>query len=142
MTVRPTGSQPHFGAGESCEREVIAQLIEMQRRAAEHAKRDGLLAEDEDFYAEQNAVVVKNAERYYREMFGGRVSSWNLRDRHMAGTLEALAEHLGRVRGEPAKIVVRAHNSHLGDARATLADLLREAPCPVVVCGMAQPPGR
>jgi erythromycin esterase-like protein len=108
-----------FGAGESCEREVVAQLVEMQRRAAEYAKRDGLLAEDEAFYAQQNAVVVKNAERYYREMFGGRVSSWNLRDRHMADTLDALAEHLGRVRGGPAKIVVWAHNSHLGDARAT-----------------------
>jgi erythromycin esterase-like protein/predicted phosphoribosyltransferase len=110
-----------FGAGESCEREVVAQLTELQRRAAEYAKRDGLLAEDEAFYAEQNAVVVTNAERYYREMFGGRVSSWNLRDCHMADTLEALIEHLGRVRGEPAKIVVWAHNSHLGDARATEA---------------------
>jgi erythromycin esterase-like protein/predicted phosphoribosyltransferase len=108
-----------FGAEGSCEREVVAQLVELQRRSAEYAKRDGLLAEDEAFYAEQNAVVAKNAERYYREMFGGRVSSWNLRDRHMTGTLEALAEHLGRVRGEPAKIVVWAHNSHLGDARAT-----------------------
>ena len=87
-----------FGAGESCEREVVAQLAELQRRAAEYAKRDGLLAEDEAFYAEQNAVVVKNAERYYREMFGGRISPWNLRDRHMADTLEALAEHLARVR--------------------------------------------
>jgi len=47
------------------------------------------------------------------------VASWNLRDRHMSDTLEALAGHLGRVRGEPAKIVVWAHNSHLGDARAT-----------------------
>src|SRR2546421_12446357 len=52
-------------------------------------------------------------------MFGGRVSSWNLRDRHMADTLEALAELLARVRGESAKIVVWEHNSHLGDARAT-----------------------
>lgn len=110
-----------FGAGESCESEVVAQLTELRQRAAKYAERDGLLAEDEAFYAERNAVVVTNAERYYREMFGGRVSSWNLRDRHMADTLEALLEHLGRVRGEPAKIVVWAHNSHLGDARATEA---------------------
>jgi erythromycin esterase-like protein len=54
-------------------------------------------------------------------MFGGRISSWNLRDRHMADTLDALADHLGRQRGTPAKIVVWAHNSHLGDARATEA---------------------
>ena len=52
-------------------------------------------------------------------MFSGRVSSWNLRDQHMAGTLDALAGHLSRQRGRPAKIVVWAHNSHVGDARAT-----------------------
>jgi erythromycin esterase-like protein/predicted phosphoribosyltransferase len=108
-----------FGAGEPCEQEAVAQLVELQRHAAEHAKRDGLLAEDEAFYAERNAVVVQAAERYYRTMFGGQVASWNLRDQHMVETLEALADHLGRVRGEPAKIVVWAHNSHLGDARAT-----------------------
>ncbi len=76
------GSAAAFGAGESCEREVVAELAELQRHAAEYARRDGLLAEDEAFYAEQNAVVVKNAEQYYREMFGGRISSWNLRDQH------------------------------------------------------------
>jgi erythromycin esterase-like protein len=52
-------------------------------------------------------------------MFAGRVMSWNLRDRHMVDTLEALADHLTRQRGQPAKIVVWAHNSHLGDAQAT-----------------------
>jgi erythromycin esterase-like protein len=57
-----------FGVEESCEREVVAQLVELQRRAAEYAKRDGLLAEDEAFYAEQNAVVVQNAEWYYRDV--------------------------------------------------------------------------
>jgi erythromycin esterase-like protein/predicted phosphoribosyltransferase len=108
-----------FGAGESCEREVIDQLVDLQRHAPEYAKRDGLLVEDEAFYAERNAVTVRSAEKYYREMFGGQVASWNLRDRHMVDTLEALADHLGRVRGEPAKIVVWAHNSHQGDARAT-----------------------
>jgi len=108
-----------FGAGESCEQQVLEQLVDLQRHAYEYAKRDGLLAEDELFYAERNAVTVQNAERYYREIFGGQVASWNLRDRHMMDTLEALADHLGRVRGEPAKIVVWAHNSHLGDARAT-----------------------
>jgi hypothetical protein len=108
-----------FGAGESCEQQVLEQLVDLQRHACEYAKRDGLLAEDELFYAERNAVTVQNAEQYYREMFGGQVASWNLRDRHMMDTLEAPAGHLGRVRGEPAKIVVWAHNSRLGDARAT-----------------------
>ena len=58
------------------------------------ARPDGLLAEDELFYAQQNALTVRNAEAYYRTMFGGRVTSWNLRDQHMAQTLNALLDHL------------------------------------------------
>jgi len=113
------GSAAAFGAGEECEQAVVEQLVDLQRHAVEYARRDGLMAEDELFYAEQNARTVRAAEEYYRAMFSGRVSSWNLRDRHMADTLDALAGHLARQRGAPAKIVVWAHNSHLGDARAT-----------------------
>ena len=102
----------------SCEDEVVAQLLELRQRASEYAGRDGTAAEDAAFYAEQNARLAQNAEEYYRTMFGGRTSSWNLRDTHMAETLDALAGHLTR-RGRPAKIVVWEHNSHLGDARAT-----------------------
>jgi erythromycin esterase-like protein len=87
-------------------------------RAAEYSQRDGRVAADEFFYAEQNARLVKDAEAYYRMMFRGRVSSWNLRDQHMADTLDALVAHLQR-QGERPKVVVWAHNSHLGDARAT-----------------------
>ncbi len=109
-----------FGAGPSCEREAIDQLVEIQRNALAYAHRDGLLAEDELFYAQQNAQTVRDAEVYYRAMFGGRVNSWNLRDTHMAQTLEALLEHLDRHQDVPsARIVVWAHNSHVGDARAT-----------------------
>jgi erythromycin esterase-like protein len=95
---------------------VVAQLLEL--RAAKYAQRDGQTAEDEYFFAEQNARLAQNAEQYYRSMFRGRVSSWNLRDQHMVETLDALAAHLERRRAG-AKIVVWAHNSHLGDARAT-----------------------
>src|SRR6266850_1284341 len=102
----------------SCEAEVVSQLVELQRHASEYARRDGRIAEDELFYAEQNARLVKNAEAYYRSMFLEEVSSWNLRDRHMMETLEALDAHLSR-HGPRAKIAVWAHNSHLGDARAT-----------------------
>ena len=112
------GYAASFGLSGSCEQEVVAQLVELRRAAADYARRDGRVAADELFYAEQNARLVQNAERYYRAMFEGRVSSWNLRDRHMAETLEALARHLDRP-GRPARIVVWAHNSHLGDARAT-----------------------
>lgn len=108
-----------FGTGDSCEEEVVEQLVDLQRHALDYARRDGLIAEDELFYAERNAVVVRAAAEYYRTMFAGRVSSWNLRDRHMADTLDALADHLTGQRGQPAKIVVWEHNSHLGDARAT-----------------------
>jgi erythromycin esterase-like protein len=104
-----------FGLSQSCENEVIGQWMEMRQRAADLARRDGRVARDAFFFAQQNARLVKNAERYYRAMFQGRISSWNLRDHHMAETLEALLHHLGG----HAKIVVWAHNSHLGDARAT-----------------------
>jgi len=57
------------GLAKSCEDEVVSQLVELQRRAAEYVRRDGDLAEDELFYAEQNARLVKNAEAYYRSMF-------------------------------------------------------------------------
>jgi erythromycin esterase-like protein len=112
------GYATSFGLAESCEEEVLGQLIELQQRAAVYANRDGRVADDEFFFAEQNARLVKNAEEYYRSMFRGRVESWNKRDAHMAETLEALAAHLESGRRE-AKIVVWEHNSHLGDARAT-----------------------
>ena len=109
-----------FGAGPTCERQAVEQLIELQRDAMEYLSTDGELAEDELFYAQQNAVTVRNAEAYYRGMFAGRVTSWNMRDKHMAQTLNALIAHLDRAGGpEPARIVVWAHNSHVGDARAT-----------------------
>jgi len=104
---------------ESCEKEVVAQLLELQRRSADYARRDGLVAIDEFFSAEQNARLVRDAEQYYRLMFRGRASSWNLRDHHMTETLEALAAHLSGVRGTESKVVVWEHNSHLGDSRAT-----------------------
>jgi erythromycin esterase-like protein len=102
----------------SCEDEVIDQLVDLRRRAAEYATRDGRIAADEYFVAEQNARVVRDAEAYYRAMFRGGAESWNLRDRHMMGTLESLIDHTGRA-GRPGRAVVWAHNSHLGDARAT-----------------------
>ena len=102
----------------SCEDEVVAQLLGLRRRAAEYAARDGRIAADEDVAAEQNARVVCDAEAYYRAMFRGVAESWNLRDRHMMATLDALLDH-SRRQGEPTRAVVWAHNSHLGDARAT-----------------------
>ncbi|HWL92513.1 MAG TPA: erythromycin esterase family protein [Phycisphaerae bacterium] len=112
------GYAARAGMSASCEKEVIAQLMELRVRSAEFLSRDGWVAEDEHFQAEQNARLAINAEAYYRAMFGGRTQSWNLRDTHMADTLEALVRHLSRG-GRPAKLVVWAHNSHMGDVRAT-----------------------
>jgi erythromycin esterase-like protein len=109
----------------SCEDEVIEQLLDLRRRAAEYASRDGRIAADEYFAAEQNARVVCDAEAYYRAMFRGGADSWNLRDRHMMATLDALLDHATR-QGRSARAVVWAHNSHLGDARATSLSQLGE----------------
>ncbi|WP_227982764.1 erythromycin esterase family protein [Nocardia spumae] len=104
-----------FGAGHSCQAEAVRQLVDLQRNAGIHQQ---VVDGEASFDALRNAWAVRNAEAYYRAMFGDRVSSWNLRDEHMADTLDALSAHLSRD-GEPARIVVWAHNSHVGDARAT-----------------------
>jgi erythromycin esterase-like protein len=123
------------GIVEPCEDDVVKQLTELRSRAAEYASRDGQVAAAEFFYAEQNARLASNAEAYYRAMFRGRHSSWNIRDSHMAETFDALVDYFGQQNGTRPRIAVWAHNSHLGDARATemsergelnLGQLLRE----------------
>jgi erythromycin esterase-like protein len=94
----------------SCEDEVIDLLWAL--RAKERQYLDG---REEFFTAEQNALVVKNAEAYYRSMVRGGPESWNLRDRHMTETLERLMRH----HGPSAKAIVWEHNTHIGDARYT-----------------------
>jgi erythromycin esterase-like protein len=96
-----------------CEDAVVAQLMELRERAAELSGQDGSLPRDAHFYAVQNARLAANAEEYYRETYRGRTNTWNLRDRHMGDTLDALLDHV------EGGVVVWAHNSHLGDARAT-----------------------
>lgn len=104
-----------FDLERSCEDEAIHQLLEMQRRAMEFL---GSSKREDFFDAEQNARLVKNAEEYYRSMFRGRQSSWNLRDTHMVETADSLMAYLQRHQRDP-KMVLWAHNSHLGDARYT-----------------------
>lgn len=120
---------------------VQERLEALLSRAPEYLSLDGRPAADAFFFAERNAQVVKSAEAYYRAMFGSRAESWNLRDRHMVDTLFALQAHL-RGQGRPGRIVVWAHNSHLGDARATemaragewnVGQLVREAVGPAKV---------
>ena len=97
--------------GASCENEVVTLLSEL-RHAARQYPDDG---RESHFDAEQNALVVKNAEHYYRTMVHGGPESWNVRDRHMAETLERLMRH----HGPAAKAIVWEHNTHVGDARFT-----------------------
>jgi erythromycin esterase-like protein len=123
--ARAYGFLTGTGLEPSCKAEVVEQLVELRRLAADAARRDGALTRGELFDALQNARVVMDAEAYYRTMFLEDVSSWNLRDRHMADTLQALVEHLEQQHGR-AKVAVWAHNSHLGDARATEMSRRRE----------------
>ena len=105
-----------FSLPHQCEEEAVAQLMDLRRLAMKESAADGPAA-DELFYAEQNARLIKNAERYYRAMLRS-TESWNLRDRHMVETLDSLTSHLAQ-QGIRPKLVLWAHNSHLGDARAT-----------------------
>lgn len=101
-----------------CEEEVVQQLVEMQRRWSDALHDENREGADHLFYAEQNARVAKNAEAYYRAMYHGRPNTWNLRDSHMAEILDELCDHF-RMQGDEPKAIIWAHNSHLGDARAT-----------------------
>jgi hypothetical protein len=71
MTASPTGSRRRSGPASRAKTKVVEQLVDLQRHALDYARRDGLIAEDEAFYAEQNARSAKDAEEYYRTMFGG-----------------------------------------------------------------------
>lgn len=106
------------GLKKSCVKETVEQLLELQNKAFQYVRENGNTEEDY-FYAVQNARVVKDAEKYYRSMFEGREESWNIRDTHMLETLNVISDYLEDRFQQPAKIVVWAHNSHIGDARAT-----------------------
>lgn len=113
------GQAVDYGLSQSCEKAITAQLMDMHGKAYPAIDPNGLMGDEDAFGAAQNAKLVRDAEEYYRTMFSGRPSSWNLRDRHMFETLEALRDHLGQQLGKPAGVVVWAHNSHIGNAAAT-----------------------
>jgi erythromycin esterase-like protein len=120
------GDDPHayarhtaFGMSPTCEKEVLETLKMIRAKTHERMRRDGFLEHDEDFYAQQNAEIVKDAEEYYRASAIGRADSWNIRDSHMVKAIHDLIGHRTKQTGAPAKVVIWAHNSHLGDARAT-----------------------
>ena len=107
-----------MGISQPCADEVIQQMLELNQRWAK-SEIHGRIGEREAlFIAEQNARIVVDTEEYYRTMFRSDVRSWNLRDRHMFDTINAIAEHRSD-ENSPAKMVVWAHNSHLGNASFT-----------------------
>lgn len=94
-----------------CEQQVVAQLRDLLGQQLAR-----MAGGDEDYFdAVQNARIVRAGEQYYRLMYHGATESWNLRDRHMFETLR----HVMRRRGDGARAVVWAHNSHVGNAAAT-----------------------
>jgi len=106
------------GAYETCENEVVSMLMELMQKRKAYAEHDGERFLD----AVQNARLVANAEHYYRTMYYGSRSSWNLRDSHMFETLKTLLDF----HGPHSKAIVWAHNSHVGDSTATEMSLRGE----------------
>ena len=102
----------------SCETQVLDQLMELRKMESSILKSNSSLEREEFFFAERNAQIVLKAEQYYRAMYRNHVSSWNLRDTHMLEMLYEIDSYLLKEAGQ-SKIVVWAHNSHVGDARFT-----------------------
>ncbi len=101
----------------SCQEQVMAELNEMGKKAW-HLIKEKKLTENESFYLLQNARVVKNAEAYYRTLFFEEVNNWNLRDAHMMETVMEITRYYTTNKLHP-KIIIWAHNSHIGNAAAT-----------------------
>jgi erythromycin esterase-like protein len=114
----------------SCERQAKAVVTELRARP----RPNDPVAAEALFSAVRSAAVVVGAEEYNRAEYAGTLS-WNVRDRHMAANVSEIAGHAALSTGAPASVLVWAHNSHVGDARATdmplrselnLGQLLRE----------------
>ncbi len=67
------------------------------------------------FAAKQAVHVIKGAHRHFMGMAGQQQESWNRRAEHMHETALRLLER----HGDGSRGIVWAHNTHIGDARAT-----------------------
>lgn len=94
----------------SCTEEVVSLLVSVREIALSQGPGD-----EAAFAAAQNAEIVVGAERYYRAMVRSNAESWNIRDHHMTATVQRLCAHFG----PQTKALIWAHNTHVGDARAT-----------------------
>ncbi len=96
----------------------MASCIEATRAIVETLREDRDawdIAADEYLHLKQMAHVIQHAEAHYRAMARGGPDSWNYRVDHFFQTVKRLMVHYG----EDARGVVWAHNTHIGDARAT-----------------------
>lgn len=103
---------------DTCREEVIALLKQVRERSREYPEDT-----DSQLNVRQNALVIANAEKYYTELLAGGAASWNVRDRHMVESIEHILKYFDAKYHFPAKMVIWAHNTHVGDARAT--DMIR-----------------
>lgn len=111
---------PFENKAKDCKKEAQEQLLETKEKLVENINKKSVVNAEEALSILQNAAVVRNAEEYYRTLFfSEEFSSWNLRDHHMAETLDLVSDYYEKLREKPSKIIVWAHNSHVGDARAT-----------------------
>jgi erythromycin esterase-like protein len=110
-----------LGVAPSYKTECVKTLVDLREKGEIYLKGEGgLIDGDELFYAEQNARLVQNAEEYYRELFQGDSHTWNIRDGHMAECVSSLLSFHEKKHSSPdQKIVLWAHNSHLGDSQYT-----------------------
>ncbi len=103
----------------SCRQEALAEYVEIVKKRVAQFKYDNLDTRQEKFYVQQNALLVKNAEQYYTSLFStDRAASWNMRDSHMMEVIRDVLKY-NKGTGRSHKMIVWAHNSHVGDARAT-----------------------
>ncbi len=112
------GHATRINIAASCETQVLEQLMELRRMESSILGSNNSLEREEFFFAERNAQLVVKAEQYYREMYRSHTSSWNIRDTHMLEMLYEIHSFMLKEVGH-SKIVVWAHNSHVGDARST-----------------------
>jgi len=99
------------GKYRGCGYEVFAVLQNLHKKKKFYKQVD----KQQFFNAEQNARLIVNGEHYYRTMYYKKNTSWNQRDQNMFETLQAILNY----HGQTSKAVIWAHNSHLGDARAS-----------------------
>ena len=113
------GFSATYGLRKDCKDEAIRELVELEKEKYQNYEKDETFQKEAFFSALQNARSVKSAEAYYRSMFESPAASWNLRDKHMFEAFMALVDYSNSALLKPAKVVIWAHNSHIGNATAT-----------------------